>query len=284
MTFGRRSESRKPRVGWADPVLRWAGSKRKLVPVLLEVAPSNYQRYIEPFAGSACFLFALRPPQAVLNDINPHLIEMYEVLRRHPRRLARGVHALPATKCEYYRQRSLGTVELGDLQRAIRFVYLNRFCFNGVYRTNRQGHFNVPRGERTGGVPHESKFYRCAVAIRGADLRAIDFEACLHDVQKDDFVYLDPPYSTSDRARYGEYGYASFQPVDMSRLVDVLKQIDAAGARFLLSYAGDPEVEKALGKWNLKAIDVRRHVAGFAGHRTKVRELLVSNYKFETAG
>lgn len=263
---------------WSPPILRWAGSKRKLVPTLMTNAPASYERYIEAFAGSACLLFALHPKNAVLNDINEQLIESYSVLRDHPRLLARGVHALPNTKKEYYRQRSLDTSKLQPLDRAIRFIYLNRNCFNGVYRTNRQGVFNVPRGKKTGSIPSEQEFYRCSVALRDTDLRALDFENCLADVKKGDFVYLDPPYSTSSRPRYGEYGYASFQPIDVTRLVGVLRTLDQRGAHFLLSYAGGKSVKRSFSEWFCKSIRVRRHVAGFVDHRTVVDEILVSNY------
>ena len=267
-----------PPIPWSPPILRWAGSKRKLVPTLMTNAPANYKRYIEAFAGSACLLFALHPKSAVLNDINEQLIESYSVLRDHPRLLARGVHALPNTKREYYRQRSLDTSTLQPLDRAIRFIYLNRNCFNGVYRTNRQGVYNVPRGKKTGNIPSEQEFYRCSIALRDTDLRALDFETCLADVKKGDFVYLDPPYSTSSRPRYGEYGYASFQPIDVTRLVNVLQTMDQRGAHFLLSYAGGKSVKRSFSGWNSQSIRVRRHVAGFVDHRTVVDEILVSNY------
>ena len=266
---------------WASPVFRWAGSKRKLIPILMANTPSHYNRYFEPFAGSACLLFALKPASGVLNDINQDLVDSYDLIRRHPRLLARELHALPRTKREYYRQRSLDTTKIDEFQRAVRFVYLNRYCFNGVYRTNRDGRFNVPRGKRTGKIPEESKFYRCAVGLRNVELRSLDFEACLKDVKRGDFVYLDPPYSTTDRARYGEYGYASFQPIDVPRLVETLKHLDIVGAKFLLSYAGGSYTQDAFSQWHCKTIQVRRHVAGFVDHRTSVCELIVSNYEAE---
>ena len=247
-------------------------------------SPERYRRYIEPFAGSACLLFALRPGKAVLNDINNELVSAYRILRDHPRLLARGVHALPQSKREYYKQRAKDVDELSDLDRAIRFVYLNRHCFNGVYRTNREGRFNVPRGDRTGSIPTEQSFYRCSIVLRDTQLKSVDFEECLAKVKKGDFVYLDPPYSTSDRARYGEYGYASFQPIDVPRLVEVLRRIDQVGASFLLSYAGGDDEELAFSRWSCRAIRVRRHVAGFADHRGTVSELLVSNYEAQPDG
>ena len=266
---------------WASPMLRWAGSKRKLLPVLMSHVPFGFARYIEPFAGSACLFFALRPEAAVLGDINENLLNTYSTIRDHPRLVARQVASWRATSAEYYRIRSLRDEELEPVHRAARFVYLNRYCFNGVYRTNRSGHFNVPRGVRTGTLPSEQVFFRCAVAIRKAELRPGDFEHCLNDVGKSDFVYLDPPYASRGRPRFGEYGYGCFADNDIKRLVQWLQQIDRAGAAFLLSYSDTAALKALTKKWNRRRLDVRRHVAGFADHRARVRELLVSNRDFD---
>lgn len=161
---------------WAAPLLRWAGSKRKLVTLLRLAIPEGVKRYIEPFAGSACLFFATRPGAAVLGDINAELINTYDVVRKHPRRVARIVHAMPRTKRQYYRVREVKPETLTAIERAARFVYLNRNCFNGVYRTDRQGNFNVPMGKKTGRVPTEVEFYRCSVALRNAELRQTDFQ------------------------------------------------------------------------------------------------------------
>jgi DNA adenine methylase len=260
---------------WAPPIFRWAGSKRQLLPVLMQSIPSDFARYIEPFAGSACLFFALRPSQAILGDINEELIKTYEIIRSHPRLVARAAHDLPVTKPQYYKMRATRPESLALVERAVRFVYLNRYCFNGVYRTNQKGLFNVPMGVRTGKMPSEQSFYRCALALRNAKLRATDFETCLKDIRPGDFVYLDPPYARS-RLR-GEYGYDSFREEDIVRLVNVLKSIDEAGAVFLLSYADSPELRSLLIRWRSKKLSVRRHVAGFAKHRSIVSEVLVSN-------
>jgi DNA adenine methylase len=150
-------------------------------------------------------------------------------------------------------------------------------CFNGVYRTNRLGEFNVPRGSRTGGIPDEATFYRCSVALRAADLRVGDFDSCLVDAGPKDFVYLDPPYSASDRSRYGEYGYGSFSETDAPRLLDCLRRLDDIGTAFLLSYAASPTTLKQLSRWNCVRHLVRHHISGFARHRAIVEEVLVTN-------
>ncbi len=203
---------------------------------------------------------------------------MYRTLREHPRLLARGVHGFPCSAEEYYRVRSMHSDTMSPLERSIRFVYLNRHCFNGVYRTNRQGQFNVPIGARTGAIPSEAAFYRCSVALRSATLVSADFETTCELAENGDFVYLDPPYSSSDRKRYGEYGYESFQPIEIHRLAKALVKLDRIGCRFLLSYVDEPEVRDRMKRWCLTSLSAVRHVAGFSHHRGPSPELLISNY------
>jgi DNA adenine methylase len=190
---------------WTPPLLRWAGSKRKLLPELMRHVPEAFERYVEPFAGSGCLFFSLRPRKAVLGDINSELIETYRTIAKHPKLVARSLHALRGDKRTYYRLRDHYAPE-SPVDRATRFVYLNRHCFNGVYRINRAGRFNVPRGNRTGGIPSEAEFYRCSIALRGTELRAGDYRTCLADIGSGDFVYLDPPYASRRRNTHGEYG------------------------------------------------------------------------------
>lgn len=267
---------------WAPPLLRWAGSKRQLVPALINYVPSDFDRYVEPFAGSACLFFALNPSTAVLGDQNRELLDTYDVVRRHPRLVARAVHSIPDTPKAYLRVRNRDLSRLVPIDRAARFVYLNRHCFNGVYRTNRQGQFNVPRGRNTGKLPSEAMFYRCSVALRRVELRPVDFEECIADVRRGDFVYLDPPYASSARPRYGEYGYGSFDKQDLGRLLEALHLIDQRGGVFLLSYYRTRRL-KIPPHWHRRQIAVRRHVAGFAHHRRIIREILVTNRRLEAS-
>jgi DNA adenine methylase len=262
---------------WSSPVFRWAGSKRKLLPRLLSAVPENYERYIEPFAGSACLFFALRPKRAILGDINSELVHAYDVIRRHPRLVARLAMGQRTDSRTYYRLRRTAPASLSEIERAARFVYLNRHSFNGVYRVNRAGYFNVPRGTRTGRLPSEAHFYRCSIALRCADLRAADYQQCLRNIKCNDFVYLDPPYASRRRNRYGEYGYNCFAEHQLPTLLKVLRRIADIGATFLLSYCFHREFTELPADWHRTLVRVRRHVAGFADHRRVVREMLISN-------
>jgi len=135
----------------AKPFLRWAGSKRKLLPQLLEFTPKDYGRYVEPFAGSACLFFHLKPRKALLGDINHDLIRTYLEVKYRVKEVVAELEKLNCSKENYYRIRAWQSERLSGPRQAARFIYLNRFCFNGLYRTNKTGQFNVPYGaERAG--------------------------------------------------------------------------------------------------------------------------------------
>jgi DNA adenine methylase len=204
-------------------------------------------------------------------------MEVYRVVRSHPKLLARHVAALGGPE-NYYAVRDKSPDDASSLARAARFIYLNRFCFNGVYRTNRSGAFNVPRGIKTGRVPSELEFYRAAMALRSADIVDGDFERSLQDIRRGDFVYLDPPYGSSTRECYGEYGYDCFNAADLDRLAACLRRIDDAGGLFLLSFRLTDDLLRRVKPFHVVHLQVRRHVAGFARARALASEVLVRNY------
>ena len=184
---------------------------------------------------------------------------------------------MPKTKAHYYALRKRLPSDLNDIDRAARFVYLNRNCFNGVYRTNRAGWFNVPRGRKTGELPTALQFVRCSNALRNAELFHCDFESSAMQARKGDFVYLDPPYAKRGARRRGEYGYSSFNTCDLDRLSRCLHDLNGKGVIFLLSYADCRESREIARDWHSRKLFVRRHVAGFRKHRARVREILISN-------
>lgn len=164
------------------------------------------------------------------------------------------------------------------MEQAARFFALNRACFNGLYRTNRDGDFNVPYGRKTGTLPPSSMFYRASVALRGAKLKAGDFSQTLRSVRAEDFVYLDPPYVYSDRKDRGEYGVGCFGLGDLDRLFQCLIDLDARNAYFLLSYLESDEILERAAGWHIHSVPVKRQISGFAKFRRCVNEVLISNY------
>ena len=265
-----------------QPFLRWAGSKRQLVPRLASYWPGDSTRYFEPFAGSACFFFAIQPKEAILGDINADLIRTYCTVRDHPSLVAAELEQIAVNKDTYYRLRHVCPEAMSTTAAAARFIYLNRFCFNGLYRTNAAGAFNVPfASSGTGKLPSLSHLQDCAELLMRAQLRCNDFEATLQLVQQGDFVYLDPPYAVSTRRVFREYSATPFSQSDLFRLSRHLNRIDSLGARFLVSYADCTEAREAFRPWHITRVRTRRNIAGFAVHRSYAFELIVTNMNEE---
>ncbi|MGF6998827.1 DNA adenine methylase [Paraburkholderia sp. GAS32] len=259
--------------------IRWAGSKRKLLPQLAALAPETFQRYVEPFCGSLCFLVALKPEQALVGDINEELVHFYRMIAWRPKVVARITHAFACDAETYYSLRRVDPSALAAEERAARFLYLNRFCFNGVYRTNRSGMFNVARGQHMGKIPDPGELLAFGRLMRNVSVRRCDFEDLVQEAGRGDFVYLDPPYAGRDVRDRGEYGLGAFKMNDMERLLSVVETASRRGAKILLSYADLPEVRRLFRKWNVTRLDVARNVSGFTAGRTSVSELILRNYR-----
>ncbi|BBO30726.1 DNA adenine methylase [Lacipirellula parvula] len=260
------------------PLFRWAGSKRKSLPTLAEFWQPTFRRYVEPFVGSAALFFRLQPRRALLSDINKGLIEAYKVIRDQPDDLHAAVCAIPRRETTYYKIRAQRPADLTPFERAVRFVYLNRYCFNGIYRTNAKGEFNVPFAHNKPGViPSIEQFRQCSILLSKTSLRCGDFESVLSAVREGDFVYLDPPYAVESRRIFRQYDAKEFTLEDMERLSKCLRSIDGIGASFVISYADCAEARRLLKRWKPVRHRVRRHIAGFASARRTAFELLATN-------
>jgi DNA adenine methylase len=263
-----------------NSIVRWAGSKRSLLPELRAAFPKQgtFRRYVEPFAGSACLFFDRQPDQAILADLNAELVAAYRAIRRDPHLVVDAFRRLPRGEKAYYRVRAINPMTLSDPELAGRFLYLNRYCFNGLYRTNLQGRFNVPYGPPKKPLSvFESNVIAAAKVLRNADLFTCDFEQTVERVEKGDFVYLDPPYVVDDRRVFAEYLPGSFSKSDLERLTDALADIDRRGATFLLSYADCREARHLVKQWRHRRVMTRRNIAGFSGARRRSYEVLASN-------
>lgn len=186
--------------------------------------------------------------------------------------------AWPTDEASYYSVRRLSPDDLDAVGRAARFIFLNRLCFNGVYRTNRAGQFNVPFGRNTGSLPRPADFRAFAFALRGVDLRGGDFEVTTADAVAGDVAYLDPPYTQDPASAYGVYGYGAFQGADVERLAQHMRRLDERGVAVLLSYADTPELRAALDdRWTIETVHGYYQVAAHTRSRRRRPEVLVSN-------
>lgn len=272
--------SKQPQPLPAQPFLRWAGSKRALLTELQSHFPDEYERYVEPFAGSACLFFRSAPERALLSDLNTELIDTYVTVRAFPEDVGCRLASLPVSKDDYYRIRQQKLKESDAIGHAVRFIYLNRFCFNGLYRTNLKGDFNVPFGRpKTNNVPTSAELRACAQRLEKSDLKAGDFEKTIAgQITKGDLVYLDPPYFHQGTRIFREYHPNSFGRGDLDRFVALLRTIDEIGAKFIVSYASFPDTDTYFSTWNSKTVTTQRNISGFAKHRRKASEIIVTNY------
>jgi DNA adenine methylase len=261
------------------PFLRWAGSKRRLLPILRSFWTKKHKRYVEPFAGSACLFFELKPPKAILGDLNPELIATYIEVKYRMEAVLEELRSIPtSSKTEYLRLRGLDTSTLTPQARAARFIYLNRFCFNGIYRTNLAGQFNVPfSGDRCGAMPDDSVFHQCSARLRSTRFINGDFESVLRHAQQGDLVYMDPPYAVRARRVFREYDPSAFSHTDIVRLRSWMEKLNASGINFVVSYAESDEADVLKRNFSYETVSVRRNVAGFAAHRSQANEVLISN-------
>lgn len=261
--------------------LRWAGSKRSLLPRISELTPDFTGQYIEPFMGSACVFFSMRPRNAILSDFNDDLVTFFTQLRDNVDELTGRFQELDGNGHDYYTQRAMRTSDLSLPDQAVRFLYLNRHSFNAVYRTNRQGQFNVPRGIRTGTVPTKDELANASRLLENIVIKHCDYLESTAQATADDFVYLDPPYRNTDRKTYGEYGYDAFgTDKDVDALASELERLDNVGAKVLLSFNMDDHLMSALDGWTIVPIHRRRSVAAAASSRSALQgEILAYNYK-----
>jgi DNA adenine methylase len=261
-----------------SPLLRWAGSKRKLLDELQAEVPTSFGTYIEPFVGSACLYFRVQPRNAILSDLNPSLIQFYRFARATPDAVLRSAIHVRRSRTGYYRARARYRRERNAVRRAGLFLFLNRFCFNGIYRTNAAGEFNVPFGMRTGEFPTFRWFRLAARSLARARLLCSDFEPVVAKARKGDFVYLDPPYVYQSRKDRGEYGPGSFSLADIPRLCRTLDGLDRSRVRFLLSYLDCEEIQPLKSSFDHRTIPVARTVSGLVASRQVVSEVLIKNY------
>lgn len=279
-------------IGYADsfiqkdkrqhPFLRWAGSKKKLIPQLMQYWSGSYERYIEPFAGSACLFFAISPKAGILGDLNKELINTFREVRNNPVKVSLALNSLKSNKSVFDQLRAIDPLTIPCHKRAVRFIYLNRNCFSGLYRTNEKGIFNVPfANSKTGNMPTENELVSCSKALKKAKLVAGDFEECLCDIRKGDFVYLDPPYAVSSRRVFREYGPKIFGIPDLERLQKAIQRIHDIGAHFVVSYAYSSEGIKCLKKWSYRKVRTIRNISGFTGSQKFAYEILATNISEE---
>lgn len=259
------------------PFLKWAGGKRWLTDQYPEIFLAKHDRYVEPFLGGGAVFFATRPLNAQLSDTNRDLIECYEVVRNDPEGLVRELvkHQEKHCKDYYYSVRSAGAE--GRIERAARFIYLNRTCFNGLYRVNLLGAFNVPIGTKTAVLLPTDDFIAASRSLQSARLSVEDFEAAVLRCGAGDFVYLDPPYTANHNNNgFLKYNEKIFSWADQIRLKTVALSAARNGAKVVISNAAHSSVvELYKGAGEIITVSRPSVLAADRSKRGAVQEILV---------
>jgi DNA adenine methylase len=270
----------------AKPIVKWAGGKSKLVPELLARIPGHVHTYAEPFAGGAALFFALASDpgrsfdRAVLADRNEDLVACYRAVKNDVSALIDALSAYRHDKDEFYRVRAEDPAGKSDVERGARLIYLNRTCFNGLWRVNASGKFNVPFGRyENPRIVDREGLVLASSALSRAEIVQADFEAIARDLGPGDFAYFDPPYvPTSKTASFTAYAADGFGPDDQQRLARVLGELRDKGAFAMLSNADTPEARALYADFSVERVRAPRAINSNAKKRGEVSELLVTSW------
>jgi DNA adenine methylase len=261
------------------PFLKWAGGKRWLVEAYSWIFPKEFNRYIEPFIGSGAVFFSLCPAECLLADLNSDLIAAYLAVRDFPdqvyAKLRRHHHAHSFDY--YYEIRDLKP--RSEIGRAAKFIYLNRTCFNGIYRVNLRGEFNVPVGSKKQVVLETDDFTRASDILRKAELECQDFEVTIDKAMQGDFVFVDPPYTVAhNKNGFIKYNQTIFSWDDQQRLQRCLVRASDRGAKFLLLNANHESIQSLYSSFRQRSLPRHSVIAAASKDRRLIDELAISNY------
>lgn len=269
----------------SNPVLKWAGGKRQLLPEILSKFPKDYRlrSYHEPFIGGGAVFFNIKPTNGTINDVNPRLMNFYKIVRDHPEKLIELAKSYIHDKEEYYKIRDrYNQPELNDVEDAALLLYLNKTAFNGLYRVNSKGKFNVPFGSyKNPTIVDEDRLYKASDILKSVDIFCTDFSYILEIVKQGDLCYFDPPYlPVSETARFTSYSKGGFSYEDQIRLRDTCVQLNAKGVLFVLSNSYVPPLVKKyqeIENFEVNIVNANRAINSVGSKRGPVKEILVTN-------
>lgn len=270
------------------PVVKWVGGKRQLLELLGPLFPKRVTSYCEPFVGGGAVLFRLQPKEAVVNDINGELISMYEVIRDNVEGLIAELEGHINEPEHFYAVRNWDRdheyyAGLTNVQRAARIIYLNKTCYNGLFRVNNAGEFNSPFGHYVNPNIVNAPVLRAVSAYFSSNkitFTSQDYAAVLEAVPKGTFVYLDPPYDpVSNTSNFTGYSRGGFNRDEQIRLRQCCDALDKRGIRFMLSNSATEFIQEQYASYNITVVQAKRAVNSNARRRGEVDEVVVRNYE-----
>lgn len=266
--------------GKAAPFLKWAGGKTELLPEIANRLPRSFNTYWEPFLGGGALFFRVSPVAAVLSDANEELINCYLVVRNNLPELITHLKKHVVKKDYFLTLRKSQPWQLDPVSRAARLIFLNKTCFNGLYRVNQRGEFNVPFGDYDNPRIFDQAILEADSALlQKSEILCRDFRHLLYKTQPDDFVYFDPPYvPLSNTSSFTAYSETPFDHREQRSLSRVYKALNERGCRVMLSNSDSPAVASLYKDFNIEKVHVSRAINSRADRRGKIPELIITNY------
>lgn len=274
----------------AKPIVKWAGGKRQLIDRLLELMPDSYETYFEPFIGGGALLFELMPTKAIINDVNEELLSIYKCLGNESdfNSMIKDLEAHEKKHSEehYYQVREEDRApdysKMPIWKKASRAIYLNKSCFNGLYRVNSQGYFNVPSGKKQKVQTYDKDniiklhnyFMSGSVTVMSGD-----FTKAVESAKIGDFVYFDPPYDPlDDKDTFTSYTKFNFTKDDQRRLSDLFKELTSRGVKIMLSNHNTKFINELYKGFNINIVNAKRMINSDSNGRGNVEEVIITNY------
>ena len=271
------------------PFVKWAGGKRQIIDKLKKYVPDEFNTYYEPFVGGGALLFELSPKNAVINDSNKELMNVYECIKDEKKfeAMCRELnnHEMKHSEEYYYTIRNMDRDKkkfnkVVDYKRAARTIYLNKACFNGLYRVNSKNEFNVPFGKKNKVNTYDGSNLITVsnyLTLNNIKICNEDFEKSVKTAKKGDFVYFDPPYD-SDTSTFNSYTEEGFGKEEQKRLANVFKELDKKGVYVMLSNHNTVLVNELYKDYNIHVIEAKRNINSNGKKRGKVEEVIITNY------
>lgn len=270
----------------AQPFLKWAGGKRQLLPEIKKYLPKKYNTYYEPFVGAGALFFDQQPKKAIINDVNTELINCYEVIKKLSIDLIVELQKHKNTEKYFYNIRELDRTKefkkLSCVERAARIIYLNKTCYNGLFRVNRQGQFNSPFGKYKNPNIVNSETIKAINLLlnrNSVEILNTDFAKAVETAKRNDFIYFDPPYDPiSDTASFTGYSSNAFGKNEQERLRDLFDKLTRKGCKVMLSNSATDFIAELYKDYNIITIQANRNINSVGTDRKKINEFLILNY------
>lgn len=271
------------------PFVKWVGGKRQLINSIIEFIPKNIKNhtYVEPFIGGGAVFFHLQPKKAIINDFNSELINVYNVIKNNLNELIIDLKTHKNESKYFYEIRSLDRSsdfkKIGEVRRASRLIYLNKTCYNGLYRVNNSGEFNSPFGKyKNPNIVNEPVLRAVSLYLNSNNIKIYnrDYNDILKNLEKNSFVYLDPPYHPiSDSSNFTGYVQGGWNILDQIKLREACDDLTKRGIKFLLSNSSSNFIKEQYKEYYISTVRAIRSINANAEKRGEVDEVLIRNYE-----